>query len=151
MDNPFSRGDHDPYRNNPFVLVRVPTDCSNAKIIARHLRQAKDALGAERAPEVSWATDVLNDPNRRIVFSLLGHAPRNGKFEHPRELSSALRALVSNLAPAPPLELSSASLGRLTPPERAKDLPDVPPTPLGRRFAPALRWAIRRYALENTR
>jgi hypothetical protein len=146
MSNPFAREGGDPYRNGPFALVLLPADCVSARLIAAHLIQARSVLPVDI---VSWATDVLNDPNRRIVYAVLGHPSPQHDDVRVKEVAAKLRAAAPELGPEPPLELSSEGLAAAAPNESTDDLPRLPLVPLGRRFAPPPTWSLCRYALEQ--
>lgn len=151
MDNPFLDGTRHAYRDNPFVLIRLPSNCVNPRLIAANLKRARGALGEEREADVSWAADILNDPNRRILYVILGHAPPGITPAPVLALAERVRNLKPALPERVPLAASAAGLAGLVQREPFDSLPRMPLSPRGRRFAPSLASSILRFALEHLR
>jgi hypothetical protein len=151
MDNPFLDGSRHAYLDNPFVLVRLPSNCVNPRLIAANVKRARGALGEGREADVSWAATILNDPNSRILYAIIGHPPPGATPATVIALAERLRSM----KPAPPervpLSASAAGLADLVPREPIDRLPRMPLSPRGRRFAPSLASSILRFALEHLR
>jgi hypothetical protein len=152
MDNPFNEhGRRNPFLHNPFRLVRLPSDCTSAKRVANHLQLTRDALGSEGAADVSWAHDVLTDPNRRLVFAILAHPPVPKENGAVSSLSDRIDAAID--VPDAPVEarMSAVCLAELARAEKPRTTPSSDPNPPRARFAPDFDWLLARFAIEALR